>query len=61
MDQIKLNIWYNAEFIKDEYVEYPVGYYYSDEADGLNGPFDTLEIAENALKEYSKILFDPMR
>lgn len=32
--------------------EYPVGFYFSDEVESLNGPFGTIEEATNALNRY---------
>jgi hypothetical protein len=37
--------------------EYPMGWYFSDETEGLLGPFDTLEEAKQELEEYAEWLY----
>lgn len=39
--------------------EYKDGWYFSDETDQFNGPFDTQKIAEDNLDEYCKWLEGP--
>lgn len=43
-------IW--LEMPVDKTLGYEPGYYFEDEAGGLNGPFGTIKETEAALKEY---------
>jgi len=52
MKQVEKYIWQATECIQDGGDIYPVGFYFQNEAEMLDGPYDTLQQAQHALKLY---------